>query len=91
MHHGAFQLLALARAAGAVLAAIGQANALADGRGRMASSGLAVKLRPLGCTVIWNVILWVSSGLFSLTAPDFALKPKPPRRPAGPLSPPTAC
>jgi hypothetical protein len=46
------ELFALAAAAGAVLAAIGQAHALADAGGEDGFAGLALKLRPLGKTLM---------------------------------------
>ena len=56
--HAAFEQPALARAAGAVAAAVGQADALADGGGRMASSRSTSKLRSAG----WRVMVKLMGG-----------------------------
>ncbi len=62
MDHAALDHPALAGAAGAVLAAIGKADALADRRGEDRLVAIASKLRPLGCTVTVNdMILCVCS------------------------------
>src|SRR3954465_15910979 len=62
-----------------------------------ASSALALKVRPLGCTVTWNgpaaagalVMFRYPRRLASLDqSRDFALKPEPSRRPAGALAAP---
>ncbi len=48
VHHGTLDLLAFAGAAGAVLAAIGQADALADGRSQHRFAGLGGETAPAG-------------------------------------------
>jgi len=54
----------------------------------MGSPASALKLRPLGWTVMVKVMAWVSSGKSQLNgSADFAFKPEPPGRAAGALSP----
>src|SRR6185369_662533 len=94
--HEPFELLALARSTGAILAAIGHADALADRRGKNRFAGIDAERAAAGLHGDLERSCWALSARHVCEYPrllsleriaDFALKPVPPRRAAGALSP----
>jgi hypothetical protein len=62
VYHGSRDFFALARAAGPVFAAIGQANALANTRSQHGFTAIGLKTAPTGLNGNLKAHVWVSSG-----------------------------